>query len=152
MTRFALILGIGVFVALRVAAAAEEDVTRLEAARGLWQTTQVGNYRYDYQKFCECNRGVPPTTVVTVIDGRVNRIHHLHSDSDREVPAREGSLELYWTVDGLFDKLAGAYNREAVVRVEYDPSYGYPLSLFIDYDRDFAGDETDLRLIRFERL
>jgi Family of unknown function (DUF6174) len=130
----------------------EADLARLEAARSLWQAAQDGDYRFGYEKFCECNRDEPPVTVITVRNDKIESIYHLHSDSDREVPAREGSLDLYWTVDELFDKLAGAYERGAVVRVEYEPSLGYPTSLYIDYDPSFEGDETDLRLTRFERL
>lgn len=134
------------------ARADEADLEALESARGLWQMAQAGDYRYSYQKYCECNREEPPTTVVTVRQGSIQSVYHLHSDSEREVPAREGSLDLYWTVDDLFDKLASAYRRDAVVRVTYEPTAGYPVSLFIDYDPGFIGDETDLRLTRFEPL
>jgi hypothetical protein len=130
--------------------AAEADVERLDAAQALWQAAAADDYRYAYEKYCECYRDAQPQTVVTVTDGAIERVHHLHEDSDREVPARDGSVDLYWTIDDLFAKLAGAYAGEAVVRVEYDAELGYPLTLFIDYDTGFVGDETDIRLTRFE--
>lgn len=133
-------------------AAAADEGAELESARGLWQDAQSGNYRYSFQKYCDCYRGEPPTTVVTVGDGQIRDVFHLHSDSDRQVPAREGSFDLYWTVEDLFAKLETAYSRNATVRVEYHPNLGYPVSLYIDYDPAFAGDETDLRLREFERL
>jgi Family of unknown function (DUF6174) len=123
---------------------------RLEAARERWQASQTGNYLYGYRKFCDCNRDLPPETVVTVAAGRIVSVSHRHEDTATEVPAREGSLELYWTIDALFDKLAGALAAEAVVRVDYEPERGFPTALFIDYDPAFAGDETDLRLTRVE--
>lgn len=138
-------------VALASSAIADEP-ERLAAERSRWQAAQSGDYRYAYRKFCECNREEPPLTVVTVQSGRIERVHHLHSDSEREVPAREGSLELYWTIDDLFDKLALAIERDATVRVEYHAELGYPISLFIDYDAAFDGDEIDLRLIEVEPL
>lgn len=133
------------------AAAAAEDAL-LDSARSLWQSAQNGNYRYSFQKYCDCYRGEPPTTVVTVRGGQIRDVFHVHSDSDRQVPAREGSLDLYWTVDDLFGKLEAAYSRNAIVRVEFHPDLGYPVSLYIDYDPDFTGDETDLRLRAFEQL
>ena len=135
-----------------VPAAAKADAALLESARSLWQSAQNGNYRYSFQKYCECYRGEPPTTVVTVRDGQIRDVFHVHSDSDRQVPARDGSLDLYWTVEDLFGKLETAYSRDAFVRVEYHPDLGYPVSLYIDYDPGFVGDETDLRLREFVQL
>lgn len=132
--------------------ASEAALDRLESARTLWQATLTGDYRYRYQKYCDCYRGEPPVTVVTVRGGSIAQVFHLHSDSDREVPARDGSLDLYWTVADLFDKLAKAYALGATVEVEYDASLGYPSRLFIDYDPDLSGDEIDLRLNGVERL
>jgi len=103
-------------------------------------------------RLIELGRGEPPVTVVTVRGGQVERVFHRHDDSEREVPARDGSLSLYWTVDELFDKLAAAYASDAVVRAEFDQASGFPQLIFIDYDPGFVGDETDLRLTELTRL
>jgi hypothetical protein len=66
--------------------AAEADVERLDAAQALWQAAAADDYRYAYEKYCECYRDAQPQTVVTVTDGAIERVHHLHEDSDREVP------------------------------------------------------------------
>ena len=124
----------------------------LEAAEARFAAAQDGSYRYGYHKNCECYAGTPPLTVVTVTDGSVERVHHVHEDDPREVPAREGSEDLYWTVPELFGKLEGAYERGAVVRVSFHESDGYPTSLYIDYDAALIGEETDLELVLFEPL
>ena len=144
------VVAVAVAVALvaTTSLADEADLAELAAARERWQSSQSGDYVFGYQKFCECNRDQPPETVVTVADGRIVSIFHRHEDTGTEVPAREGSLDLYWTIDELFDKLAAALAREAVVRVEYEPARGYPTSLFIDYEAALTGDETDLRGLR----
>jgi len=128
----------------------EAGLEELAAARELWQSAHSGDYVFAYRKYCECNRNEPPETVVAVSDGRIVSVSHRHEDTGTEVPAREGSLDLYWTVDGLFDKLARALATDAVVRVAYDPEQGYPTSLFIDYAAALIGDETDLRQFRVE--
>jgi hypothetical protein len=87
---------------------------------------------------------------VTVEGGRIVSVSHRHEDTGTEVPAREGSLDLYWTIEDLFDKLARALATDAVVRAAYDPARGYPTSLFIDYAAALVGDETDLREFRLE--
>jgi hypothetical protein len=130
--------------------AADADLEQLAAARARWLAAATDDYLYAYEKYCECYRNEQPQTVVTVVAGRVERVYHVHEDSDREVPARDGSLDLYWTIDDLFSKIAGAFEKDAGVRVEYDATWGYPVSLFIDYDAGLVGDETDIRLTRFE--
>jgi Family of unknown function (DUF6174) len=118
----------------------------LEDSRGQWEAAGIRDYEYRYQKYCDCHRDLPPETVVDVRDGRVSRVYHLHADSDREVPARDGSLDLYWTIDELFDLIDAATQRDAVVRVSYDDDLGYPTTIFIDYDPQAIGDELDVRL------
>lgn len=149
MMRLLLTLALGILLAGTVAAA-EQDMARLDSARALWEAAQNGDYRFRYQKYCDCNRDEPKITVVTVSDGAVASVHHLFSGSDREVPAREGSLTEYWTMEDLFDKLAAAYASDAMVRVEYNEELGFPQTLYIDYRPDLVGEEIDLRRIGFE--
>jgi len=133
------------------ALADEAGLAELAAARERWQATHSGSYVFAYRKHCECQRDLPPETVVAVADGRIVSVVHRHEDTATEVPAPADSLELYWTIDGLFDKLGRALANDAVVRVAYEPGQGYPTSLFIDYAPELVGDETDLRQIRVER-
>ena len=107
-------------------------------------------YEYAYHKFCECHGESPPETVVTVSGARVVRVYHRHADSEREVPAREGSLEYYWTVDDLFDLIESAAARDATVRASYDMALGHPTRVYIDYDLALVGDEVDVRLTRLD--
>ena len=132
------------------AAAQVVGLDELNAARALWDSAQNGSYRYSYHKYCDCYRDEPPVTVINVSNGEIERVFHVQPDSDREIPAREGSLSLYWTVDELFDKLETAIAADVMVRAEFDPELGYPSLLFIDYDPEFVGDETDLRLTGVE--
>lgn len=144
----------GAAVALALGAAAsfadEAGLAELAAARERWQSAHSGDYVFAYRKHCECNRDEPPETVVSVAGSRIVSVTHRHEDTGTEVPARAGSLDLYWTVDGLFDRLGRALAGDAVVRVAYDPGQGYPTSIFIDYAPALIGDETDLRQIRVE--
>ncbi len=129
--------------------AARADTGELERHRALWDAAAIRDYVYAYQKYCDCRPDSPPETVVTVRDGRVIRVHHEHADSDREVPAREGSLDAYWTIDELFALAANAHENDVHVRVRYDAELGLPRVLYVDYDPELDGDELDLRVTRF---
>jgi hypothetical protein len=111
-------------------------VDELQASWARWTAAGLTSYEYGYNKYCDCHRDTPPETVVVVTAG--------------EVPAREGSTELYWTIEDLFRLIEGALERNATVRARYDASLGYPTALFVDYDADFIGDEIDVRLTRLD--
>ena len=124
----------------------------LELSQARWSDAAPGHYVYAYQKYCECHRDTPPSTFVEVDDGVVVRVYHVHEESDREVPAREGSLDLYWTFDDLLDLLAAAGERGTTYRGSYDDALGYPTQVFIDYDPGYIGEELDIRVTSFELL
>ncbi|HEY7672761.1 MAG TPA: DUF6174 domain-containing protein [Gammaproteobacteria bacterium] len=126
-------------------------VDELQASWARWTAAGLASYEYGYNKYCECHRDTPPETVVVVADGAVERVYHLFGDSAREVPAREGSTDLYWTIDDLFRLIEGALERNATVRARYDAALGYPTAVYVDYDAEFIGDEIDVRLTRLER-
>ena len=132
------------------ASLAAETAAELERHRAFWNESGIDTYAYGYQKYCDCNRESPPETVVTVTADTITRVHHVHADSAREVPAREGSLDLYWTIDDLFALIESASARNAVVRVRYDETRGFPTAIYIDYDAELIGDELDLRIMRFD--
>lgn len=136
----------------QVRAADESDLDRLDTARARWLTADADHYRYAYERYCECYRDSQPLTVVTVRGGEIEDVHLVFEYSQTEVPALERGIDNYWTIDELFVKLERAYAADLAVRVEYDESHGYPLALFVDYISDFTGDETDIRLLRFEIL
>jgi len=120
----------------------------LEAGLELWHAAALTDYEYGYRKYCDCHPESPPETIVTVRDGEVVAVRHRPVSSSEEVPAEQRNLQFYWTVDGLFALLESALGRGAQVRVDYHETLGYPTQIYIDYDRDFIGDELDLRLTR----
>lgn len=139
-------------LAVSATAAADTELDQLVNANGKWIAAEVASYRYVYQKYCVCYSGEPPAVVVTVTRGRVSDAFSRDAETGLETPAGDGRLDLYWTIDDLFEKLSAAMAREAIVTAEYDPELGYPTELFIDDFADFTGEETDLKLTGFEIL
>jgi hypothetical protein len=143
------VAGGGVLAAWLAAPALGADDADVHAHWMRWKAAGPSSYEYGYNKYCECHRDTPPETVVTVDAGSVTRVYHKYADSAREVPAREGSLDLYWTIDDLFTLIEAATAHAATVRVRYDETLGYPTAVFIDYDAALIGEELDVRLTRF---
>ena len=59
--------------------------------------------------------------------------------------------EWFRTIDDLFALVAGALEREAVVRVSYEPELGYPARIYIDYVQDLVGEEVELRVLELRK-
>jgi hypothetical protein len=133
---------------LTAGSAAYGNESRLQDNRARWEAANIEDYSYGYNKYCECHRETPPETVVTILAGQIVRVHHLHPDSDREVPADPEDYQYYWTIEGLFELIGAALNREVDVRADYDEALGFPTRIFIDYDADQIGEELDLRITR----
>ena len=108
----------------------------LDHAIATWAASGPDSYVYSYQKYCECHRDRPPETFVAVGDNVVRDVYHVHPDSDRHVPARDGSLPLYWTVPDLFSLIRAAETSGVSYEAEYDATLGYPVRVYIDYDAD----------------
>lgn len=139
-------------VACAAAVPALAQDAAFNAHRDQWKSAALSSYEYGYRKFCECHPDTPPETLVTVRDGAVVGVRHRPVDYAEEVPAEQRNLEFYWTVDGLFDLLASAFDRGVRVRASYDETLGYPTEIYIDYDTEFIGDELDLKLTQVKAL
>jgi hypothetical protein len=118
----------------------------LDAARARWRQADLASYEYGYRKFCECHRDAPPETVVSVRDGKVVNVRHRPVGFTTEVPAAEKNFEYYWTVDGLFELLQSAFDRQVEVRAEYDAKLGFPIRIHIDYEKSSISDDLDLEI------
>lgn len=132
------------------AADAASEADALARSRSAWETSGVDEYRYGYNKYCDCHREDPPETLVSVRGGDVVDVRHRPYGTDREVVAEQRNLQYYWTVEGLFGLIANAIERNVELRTDYDDALGYPTMIFIDYDSNLIGDELDLRITRLE--
>ena len=56
--------------------------------------------------------------------------------------------ELFRTIDGLFDLVQDAYDRDAhEVQVDFDPDRGYPTRIWIDYVEMMMDEEMGFTLL-----
>ena len=118
------------------------EVDLLSEQRALWETLGLQDYAYDVQRVCFClvREGVR----VTVMGGAVTGATDLATGEVLE----PNEVQWYLTVDGLFDILQDAYDRNAhEVQVEFDPNRGYPTRIFIDYSEMIADEELGFTLL-----
>lgn len=103
-----------------------------------WNAQRIDDYAYSLQRLCEClNEWMRPVRVV-VENGVIVSL----SDAQTGAPVAAERAHMYHTVEGLFELIADAIERDAdVVAVEYHPSLGYPVRITIDDDIQVGDDE-----------
>jgi hypothetical protein len=118
--------------------------SELHAARWRWSMSGVVDYEYGYTRLCECLPTDLSEPRIEVRNGAIVRVWDERSGA--EVPVDRYGW--YLTVTALFAAIENAI-AEGVhqLDVDYDPTLGYPLTLFIDYDAQMADEELILTTI-----
>ena len=113
------------------------DREQLQEARARWDANGNDSYSFEINRGCFCVLG-GRLVEVTVKDGAVVAAQYLDSGG----PVDASLLGYVPTVPDLFDLIQDAIDRQAVSFVaSYDPVYGYPTSIEIDYSATTADDE-----------
>ena len=122
--------------------------TELERNRARWEDRGPASYSYVYEARCFCGPSAVEPARVVVREGRVVSVTSVESgDPVEPATLEDGDL----TVDGLFDAVAAALEREpAHLEVTYDEELGFPRDVFFDFrertvDEEFGFAVTDLR-------
>jgi hypothetical protein len=124
--------------------AQEQD---LAEAREQWSRRRARSYEFTWQQdcFCEVEWGRP---IRISVDGSGQITSAAYVD-DRQAVA-EPVRNFLATVDGVFDQIEDAIDEDASeIDVSYDATWGYPASVFVDYDRRTADEELTLHLVDF---
>ncbi len=103
----------------------------IDGQRKLWESQRPAGYSYRFQWDCFCPAELLEEVEIAVRGTQVVSVIRAADGS----PLPAGSLERYRTVDGLFDLLEEAEERGAdEIEATYDPRYGYPTRVSIDYE------------------
>jgi hypothetical protein len=106
-----------------------------------FQSTAPLSYSYTVRVACECPTVVTRPVTVWVDRGTIEYL--LYEDDGRPVPLSYANS--FPSVEQLFDAIQDGIDRQAdYIDVQYDFTYGYPTSVYIDYDRRTADEELSL--------
>ncbi|OJT01398.1 hypothetical protein BEE62_04255 [Marinobacter nauticus] len=136
-------------VLLTGCAGAGKDVSpagSIEEAKALWQSRGVKGYEVTIEQTCFCPPDLLQPMRVTVREGRVIDIEGLEQPLNHPDILDERRL----TIEGLLDLVEQARGSADKLLVEYDPHYGFPVSLEVDYSPFIADDEFSYRLTDFQ--
>lgn len=142
-----------VLLALILAACASGGESELSRNQSKWQDADINHYRFQLHVSCFCLfRSEMPVTV-EVQDGEVVSIVDANGE---EIPTDDPMSDLitkHATIDRIFAELGSEPVQEADnLTVSYDPTYGFPVEVAIDYIELAADDELYLSVSGFEPL
>lgn len=114
----------------------------LNAAKSTWNTyksTIDNTYNYTYQRACECPDDATLPKFVQIVEGLIVAVN---GSPIVAIERTNAAADTPPTFDGLMDAVQNGINQNAFfVNVQYDPNYGYPTSIYIDYDEKIADEE-----------
>ncbi|MEK6752514.1 MAG: DUF6174 domain-containing protein [Chloroflexota bacterium] len=118
-----------------------------------WEDANIIHYRYTLFISCFCVFSDEMPLTIEVKDGEV--VSMTRSDGTAVAPT-DNFYELYQpysTMDRLFLKLEADLTGEADnLAVTYDPVYGFPSNVSIDYITEAIDDEISYQISNFEAL
>jgi hypothetical protein len=130
-----------------------ETGTELSRNKQKWQDANVTHYTFQLSVTCFCPvAGVMPMTV-EVKDGEVVSLVDVNGDAFPSTDPLNDLIEKYVTIDRIFSEL----NSDSVqgaerLEITYDPTYGFPSDVVIDFVEEVADDELYLSITGFEPL
>ncbi len=116
-----------------------------------WQGAKITHYRYNLFVGCFCvfNENMP--LVVEVKDGSLVSMKYQNGKEVEE--SNRDLFEKYATIDRIFSELETNINGKAdEFTVTYDPTYGFPTKVNVDFIKKAMDDELALTVSNFEKL
>ena len=140
-----------VLTACSVAGAAGNQ-SEIDQNKEKWQTANISHYRYNLSITCFCVFSQDMPLIIEVQDGEVVSME-FQSGNEIDASSRE-LFDKYATIDRLFAELEADINGAAdkVTVAAYDPTYGFPTEVTIDFVEEATDDELYLSLSSFEAL
>ena len=117
------------------------EQSELNASLARWESADVEDYRFRFQRLCFCIF-IDPVNI-EVRGGEITSV--VHADSGTVVDTTQMS-GYFLTVDELFEVVQDAIDQEAYsLTVEYHAQLGYPTSIDIDYLLNAVDEEVSFR-------
>jgi hypothetical protein len=117
-----------------------------------WEQAGIGDYSMRVDRSCFCPYDPQDHVHVEIAGGQVvlaMGAAELSDDPEYAVPISEGDYSSWYTVPGLFALIESTRQDADRVTVSYDPEYGFPDHINVDYYLGAVDDELFLAVRDF---
>jgi hypothetical protein len=140
-----------IFIALALATCSIGSKSEIERNQEKWQGTNIQHYRFNLSLGCFCVFSQDMPLVIEILNNQVVSMEY-QSGNPVDAANRE-YFERFATIDRIFSELEADLRGKAdKVAVTYDPTYGFPAQVNIDYIENATDDELGLTVSEFEVL
>jgi len=142
-----------VFIALALTACSFGSQNERSRNQDKWQNANITYYQFELNVGCFCAfRSQMPVTV-EVQNGKIDSIIAPDGTVITSDDPNYETISRYATMDRLFSELESDSVKGAdEVTVTYDPTYGFPSEINIDFIKNAVDDELYLSASGFEKL
>jgi len=140
-------------LAFILAACSAGATTEFDKNLAKWNEANISHYRYSLFIGCFCAfRDQMPLTI-EVKGGEVVSMIRPDGTTVNSTDPSYDIFESYATIDRVFLKLEADQTGDAdEVAVTYDPTYGFPANVAVDYIKEAVDDEISYQVSNFEML
>ena len=119
--------------------------------REKWKSQNITHYRFKLKQDCLClYRDIMPVTIEVKDDKTISMVDV--NDMVLNSWAYSSFIKV-GTIDNLFDLIREGITTNAyIVRISYDDTFGFPVSIYIDWNKDLYDEESIYSLSNFESL
>ncbi len=115
-----------------------------------WQNSNVSHYRYNLSVGCFCGFTDRMPLTIEVSNGAAQSM--VFSDGTPVPQEQRQYFDRYSTIDSLFSFTGESLHKADEVKVAYDPTYGFPSNVQIDFYKNAVDDELALSVTDFQPL
>lgn len=120
-----------------------KEEAALETAKSQFANANLASYSVTWTESCFCDTGRTRATRISVTGDAITRAVYV----DDQTATKNSDIR---TIDGVFDWIQGGFDKHYdSVHVAYDPSIGYPMTLFFDPDQNASDEETQVTFSNF---
>jgi len=124
----------------------------LERWRAKWESQHITHYRYKLQIECFCNFHYFMPITIEVQDGQISSIVDAKGIILETRGIGDGRFDEVGTVDKLFDLIHEGVKNAYSIKPHFDEKFGFPTTIFIDWNQHTIDDERAYMVSDFEVL
>jgi len=117
-----------------------------------WEGQNINHYRFTIAVSCFCPFANINVTYEVLNGEVVNQTVQTTPDNPVSEEQVIPFYESYNTIEKVFDYVGGAIRDADETTIEYDPTYGFPTVVSVDWIKQAVDDEMYLTLSNFEKL
>jgi hypothetical protein len=121
------------------------DGDELSVNKSKWNSKNISDYEFTLRINCFCTYERVGPHLIKIVNDKILSVNNLPYDPDK-------TGELY-TIDQLFTLVETSIERKPYLKtIEYNSTYGYPQTVWFDFNKTMADEEIGYQVSDFKEI